>query len=131
MAKLTLAVVTPEKTEIETEADSLVLPMFDGEMGILPGRAAMIGRLGYGTLRVRNGDQVERYFVDGGFAQIERNVVSILTARAMPTTEIDVAAAEQALEAASKMPGETSEQRSLREAASLRARGQVRSGNAS
>jgi len=131
MAKLTLAVVTPEKTEIETEADSLVLPMYDGELGILPGRSAMIGRLGYGTLRVRNGDQVERYFVDGGFAQIERNVVSILTARSMPIADVDVAAAEQALAAAGKMPGDTSEQRSLREAATLRARGQVRAGKTS
>ena len=38
---------------MDAEADIVVLPMYDGELGVLPGRAALIGRLGYGELRTR------------------------------------------------------------------------------
>ena len=127
MAKLQLVVITPERTEIEKEVDSLVVPMFDGQLGVLSGRAPMIGRLGYGTLVARTGNETESFFVDGGFVQCEQNVVSLLTARAIPVSDIDVSEAEKALEAAVQMPGDSAEQRQLREAASLRARGQIRS----
>lgn len=126
MAKLKCVVVTPEKTEIDREFDSLVLPLYDGEMGVLSGRAPLIGRLGYGTLTMTNGSTAEKIFVDGGFAQVENDVVSILTARAFPVDTIDHAEAEKALEAALEMPADTEEQRSSRDAATLRARGQMR-----
>ena len=46
-------VVTPERTEIDREAEFISLPMYDGELGVLKGRAPMIGRLGFGTLRLQ------------------------------------------------------------------------------
>jgi len=36
---------------------------------VLPGRAPLIGRLGYGELRIRRGDKLDRLYIDGGFAQ--------------------------------------------------------------
>ena len=127
MAKLHCVVVTPEKTEIDREVDSLVMPMFDGAMGVLPNRAPVIGRLGYGTLTLTSGATSEKFFVDGGFVQIENNVVSLLTARAIPVSQIDVAEAQKALEAAFEMPGQSEEQRQIRDNATLRARGQIQS----
>ena len=41
-------VVTPERAVLDEPADFVSLPMYDGELGILPGRAPLIGRLGYG-----------------------------------------------------------------------------------
>ena len=38
---------------LETTAEFVALPLYDGEIGILPGRAPLIGRLGYGELRTR------------------------------------------------------------------------------
>ncbi|MEZ6091180.1 MAG: F0F1 ATP synthase subunit epsilon [Pirellulaceae bacterium] len=127
MAKLQCVVVTPEKTEIDREVDALVLPMYDGEMGVLANRAPVIGRLGYGTLTMTVGSSKERFFIDGGFVQIENNVVSVLTARVTPVSQLDVAEAQRALEASLEMPGDSEEQRQLRDAAILRARGQIRS----
>ena len=127
MAKLKCVVVTPEKTEIDREVDAVVLPMYDGEMGVLANRAPVIGRLGYGTLTLTQGSSKERFFIDGGFVQIEKDVVSVLTARAFPVAQIDVAEAQRSLEVSLAMPAGSEEQRQLRDAASLRARGQIRS----
>jgi F-type H+-transporting ATPase subunit epsilon len=123
--RLQCIVVTPERAVVDAAADSVVLPMYDGELGVLPGRAALIGRLGYGELRIRNGPTVERYFVAGGFAQVRANVVTVLTTRAKKADEIDVAKAEQELEAAS-VPSRTPEAQDAALKAQERARAQLR-----
>ena len=51
----TCVVVTPEATVLDTPADFVALPLFDGECGVAPGHAPMIGRLGYGELRIGHG----------------------------------------------------------------------------
>jgi len=123
--RLQCVVVTPERAVIDTAADSVVLPMYDGELGVLPGRAPLIGRLGYGELRVRNGQSLERYFVDGGFAQVRANVVTVLTTRAKKAEEIDVTKAQQELEAVST-PARTPEGQDAALKAQERARAQLR-----
>src|SRR6187200_1596693 len=84
-------IVTPEATLLDTAADFVALPLFDGEAGIAPGRAPLIGRLGYGELRVRQGAQTQRFYVDGGFVQVADNLVSVLTNKAVPATALNVA----------------------------------------
>ena len=124
MAQLTCIVVTPEQTALESEADFLVLPLADGEIGIAPGHAPLIGRLGYGELRLRKGEKTLRYYIDGGFVQVVKNVVSVLTGRAMPADKIDVAVAEKQLVAA-KGAAPTDELYALQEKAILQARAQI------
>lgn len=119
-------VVTPERTELEREAESIVLPMIDGDLGILSGRASMIGRLGFGTLQLQTAAGPERYYVDGGFAQVEDDVVNILTSRAISVDLLDSDEARKALEEAQEMPGFTPEEAELKYAAVQRARGQLR-----
>src|SRR6184192_2794194 len=93
---LQCVVVTPERALLDEPADSVVLPMFDGELGVLPGRAPLIGRLGFGELRTVLGRNTRRYYIDGGFAQVRGNVVTVLTSKAMPAEEIELASAERA-----------------------------------
>lgn len=119
---LRCVVVTPERALLDAEVDFVAIPMYDGELGILPGRAPLIGRLGPGELRTRHGQETRRFFVDGGFAQVHNNVVTVLTPRAMKAEEIDPAAAERALETARTAPG-GAEERMKSEA---RARAQLR-----
>src|SRR5580658_1053309 len=99
MADKTLqcVVVTPERAVLDETIDFVALPMFDGELGVLPGRAPLIGRLGFGELRTVVGQTVHRYYIDGGFAQILGNVVTVLTPQAIPAEEIKLASAEEAL----------------------------------
>jgi F-type H+-transporting ATPase subunit epsilon len=98
--RLQCVVVTPEKTLLDETVDFVALPLYDGELGVLPGRSPLIGRLGYGELRTKSDNTVDRYYVDGGFAQIRDNVVTVLTNRALPADAIDPAAAARELEQA-------------------------------
>ena len=91
--QLQVVVVTPEKTLLDETVDFVALPLYDGELGVLPGRAPLIGRLGYGELRTKQEETVHRYYVDGGFAQVRDNVVTVLTNRALTTDAIDPTAA--------------------------------------
>ena len=119
-------VVTPERTELETQADSVSLPMFDGDLGVLKGRAPMIGRLGYGVMRLQTAAGPERYYVDGGFVQVEKDVVSVLTGRMVSVDTLKSDEAQADLERALEMPAKTPEEAGIRETAIARARGQLR-----
>ena len=123
--RLQCVVVTPERALLDEHADSVVLTMYDGELGVLPGRAALIGRLGYGELRIRRGNDTRRFFVDGGFAQVRSNVVTVLTPRALKAEEINPQAAADALEAA-KAPAATPEAQEAQHKNQERARAQLR-----
>src|SRR5437588_3755559 len=82
--RLQCVVVTPERTLFDQLVDFVALPLYDGELGVLPGRTPLIGRLGFGELRTKEGGATKRYFVDGGFVQVRDDVVTVLTNRATP-----------------------------------------------
>jgi F-type H+-transporting ATPase subunit epsilon len=125
LGTLQCVVVTPERAVLDETVDFVSLPMYDGELGVMPGRAPLIGRLGYGELRIRHGTTTRRFFVDGGFAQVRSNAVTVLTPQAIRGEEIDVSAAEQALALPTEgaaPPEDAETQRNNRE----RARAQLR-----
>ena len=122
---LQCVVVTPERAVLDERVEFVALPMYDGELGVLPGRAPLIGRLGYGELRTRTGGAVRRYFVDGGFAQVRNDVVTVLTNRAIKAEDIDPAAAERALQDA-QVPAANPDAQALKAKAQERARAQLR-----
>ena len=84
-------VVTPEATVLQTPAQFVALPLYDGELGVLPGHSPFIGRLGYGELRVVESGKTYRLYVDGGFVQVAGNVVSVLTNNAIPAEKLNAA----------------------------------------
>lgn len=100
MAKsLQLVLVTPETTLLDEPVESLKFPLYDGSIGILPGRAPLVGRLGTGELEIRTGAGTRSYFIDGGFVQIKGPVVSLLTNGAVLAKALDPKAAEDELHA--------------------------------
>src|SRR5689334_15729952 len=123
---LQCVVVTPETTALDTPADFVALPLFDGEAGVAPGRAPLIGRLGYGELRVRTAGDTRRFYVDGGFVQVADNVVSVLTNRAIPAEKLDPAAASEQLQTVIARPAAGREELAIRDRQILQARGQLR-----
>ena len=100
---LQLVLVTPETTLVDAPVRSLQFPLYDGQIGVLPGRAPVVGRLGYGVLTVSTSDgEVEQYFIEGGFVQVKAGTVTLLTDRARGLEDIDRQAAEDLLAEASK-----------------------------
>jgi F-type H+-transporting ATPase subunit epsilon len=122
---LQCVVVTPERAVFDDQADFVALPMYDGELGVLPGRAPLIGRLGAGELRIRKDPHTQRFFVDSGFAQVRANVVTVLTERAIRAEEIDQAAATRILQAPPE-PAATPDARTAQLKSKERARAQLR-----
>jgi len=98
--ELRLVLVTPEKTLLDLPVRALRFPLFDGQIGVLPGRAPLVGRLGTGELKFDTPTGTERFFIQGGFVQIKGSVVTLLTSRAVPVAAINVAKAEEELQAA-------------------------------
>ena len=126
MAQVKCIVVTPEATVTEKTVDSVVVPLFDGELGILPGHAPLIGRLGFGELRMQHGGQTERLYVDGGFVQVADDVVSLLTEDAKPIADLDEAEAKTLLAEAQEKTANTVELQAIRQRSLDRARAQIR-----
>lgn len=126
MSQLQCIVVTPEATALEEAADFVALPLYDGEIGIGPGHSPMIGRLGFGELRLKQAGQVHRYYVDGGFVQVHDNVISVMTGRAIPARELDSAVAREQLAAAQRRPAASDEALVIRQRLVDQSRAQIR-----
>lgn len=76
---LQVSVISPEQIIFEGDADSVVVPAWDGELGILRGHAPLMALLGTGQIRIRRGGHTERFQVSGGFLQVVNNRVSVLS----------------------------------------------------
>ena len=99
-----LSVITPERAVLETAATFVAFPAYDGEVGVLHDRAPLLYKLGIGELRAETPSGKHRFFIDGGFAQMVENRLTILTEQARPAAEIDKGAAVKALAAAEALP---------------------------
>ncbi len=97
---LTLELVTPEKVAWSAPADLVVLPAFEGEMGVLPGHQSFLVQLKEGEVRVTDKGQVRRFAVSGGFAEVKADTVSLFAETAEMADQIDAERARQALERA-------------------------------
>lgn len=125
MADFRCVVVTPEQTSIDQPVSFVALPLFDGEIGIAPGHSPLIGRLGYGEMRLTHDGRVNRYYVDGGFVQVADNVVSVLTGRLTPASQLDRQEAQDQLEDALSRPAHTDQLLDIRERMVQQARAQL------
>jgi len=97
------SLITPERVVLDCVASFVAFPAHDGEMGVLVDRAPLVCKLGIGPLRVETGGKRHVFFIDGGFAQVVNNRLTILTQQAIPAANIDRAAAQKALTDAQAM----------------------------
>jgi F-type H+-transporting ATPase subunit epsilon len=121
---LKCVVVTPEKAVLDEVADFVVVPMFDGELGVALDRLPLIGRLGFGELRITQGNQTKHFYIDGGFVQVRSNVVTVLTPKAMDVKDIKIDQAQAVLQSATVET--TPEGQEAQYKAQQRARAQLR-----
>ncbi len=95
---LRLSVVTPASSLFDEEAASVTIPAWDGEVGVLPGHARFLAKLGIGEMRMNLGGREDRLFIEGGFVQVADDRVTVLTDRACPLQDIDVQGAQERAE---------------------------------
>lgn len=93
-----LEVITPEKVVVDEDARVVVAPGALGQFGILPGHTAFFAMLKTGALHYRDQEGIERIvFVDGGFAAVCDDKVSVLTEAAERRKNIDIERARAAM----------------------------------
>ncbi len=84
---LQLSVVSPTGTLLSCPVDSVVIPAWDGLMGILPGHAPLLAMLRSGTVNARGDGQTYAIRVTGGFADVGPTHVRLIADSAAPATQ--------------------------------------------
>ena len=123
MATLQVDVVAVERTIWSGVATMVIARTTEGELGVLPGHAPLLGQLAEGgtvTVRTESGDDLV-VAAHGGFLSVTERGVSVLAETAEISTEIDVERAREALRRAGE-DGDDAEA----QAAARRAQGRLR-----
>jgi len=94
---LRLEVVTPSRRVLESRASEVRVPGALGELGVLPGHTPLLTSLGTGEVSWIDGDTTGRLVVQGGFAEIQPDTVTVLASIAETVDEIDVETARMTL----------------------------------
>jgi F-type H+-transporting ATPase subunit epsilon len=89
-------IVSQDRLVFEGDADIVVVPGTNGEMGILPHHAPLLSTLKYGVLKVRYQGHEEIFTVAGGVVEVQPNLITVMADKAENVREIDVARAEEA-----------------------------------
>ncbi len=100
-------VVTAERELYNGEADMVIAPGTEGELGILPRHAALLTTLKVGELLIKLSGAEEPFFVSGGFLEVSNNSVTVLAETAEHAEEIDQARAEAARRRAQELLAQT------------------------
>jgi F-type H+-transporting ATPase subunit epsilon len=101
--EMSLRIITPEQTVLEgVKTDSVVVPVPEGQLGILYNHAPMVTTLGLGVLRYKQGGQQKKVAINGGFLELSKNQITILADTAELAESIDVARAMAAKNRAEK-----------------------------
>jgi F-type H+-transporting ATPase subunit epsilon len=78
-SSLYLKVITPRKLLVDADVDEVTLPSLEGYIGILPGHRPLFIALGRGALAYRMAKREEKFFVRGGYAEIQPEKVLVYT----------------------------------------------------
>jgi len=100
--QLHLEVVTPERRLLSEQVNSVTVPGRGGELGILPGHAAMISEMQAGVLSYNEDGTTFQLLVSGGFVEVSNDKVSVLAEVAERPEEIDAERARRARDIAEK-----------------------------
>ncbi len=104
--KLSFALVSPEREVFHGEVDHVVVPGSEGEFGVSPHHAPVMAVVKPGALRIIDGATTRKIFVNGGFADVTPEGLTVLAEDAIDLAEVDPAALEQELKDAREDVGD-------------------------
>ena len=94
--KIAFDLVSPERLLLSEHADMVTVPGTDGYMGVIKGHMPLISTLRAGMIDVTGGDTVSgKYFIRGGFAEVNPDKITVLAEEAIPMTDMDIAVIDQ------------------------------------
>ncbi len=88
--KINFDFVSPEESIVSSEVDMVLIPAIEGDAGILPNHAPYMTILRQGIVEVTfEKDNIKKYFVEGGFADVTPQKITILAESSINLTDID------------------------------------------
>ena len=99
-------IVNPEKSFLSEEnVTEVVIPAFEGEMGILKDHISIISFLKPGIIKVYSKSEEKKYFVEDGIVEFKDNNLSILTSSIFKVSDLDRNKIDQIVKDAEKESG--------------------------
>lgn len=114
-----LKIITPRKTVIDEEIDSVSIPSYDGEITILPHHENLFSLLVEGIIKIKKGSNEDFLSIGGGYAETDGETVTILVSKAYGQDEIDKNLTEKALLEAKKILSEAKDEKQRSEAMAM------------
>jgi F-type H+-transporting ATPase subunit epsilon len=96
--KITFDLVSPERLLLSRPVDMVTVPGTEGYMGVLAGHAPLVTTLRAGMIDMLEDGVDTRFFIRGGFAEINATQITVLADEAIPFTELDLAVLDQRIE---------------------------------
>ncbi|MEW5962684.1 MAG: F0F1 ATP synthase subunit epsilon [Pseudomonadota bacterium] len=106
--------VSPERVVLLIDADEVILPGSEGQMGVLAGHAPVVSTLNPGVITVVIGNNRRRVYVNGGFAEVRPDQVTVLAEQAQDVDQMSASAIAAELERARQALTEASGDEAVR-----------------
>jgi F-type H+-transporting ATPase subunit epsilon len=103
-------IVTPSESVLDESVSYVSFPAWDGQVGVMPGTSAFLMEVGAGSLRIEFGSGSRLYLLDGGFAQMQDDVLTLLSDAVTPADHLVLSEAQEDLQLANTAaiePGHT------------------------
>ena len=99
--KFTVEIISPDKLVLNSDANEVTIPSYEGQMGILKDHIPLITFLRPGVISIQNQDE-KKYFVEEGTVEFSNNNLLILTSTARDFAELNQNSIEDLLNQAEK-----------------------------
>lgn len=100
MPQLRCEIVTPSESVLDEQVDYVSFPAWDGQVGVMSGTSPFLTQLGAGALRIDFGSGSRLYLLEGGFAKMQDDVLTLLADGVTPADHLELSEAEESLVAA-------------------------------
>ena len=93
--KIKFDLVSPERLLLSRQVDMVTVPGTEGYMGVIAGHAPLVSTLRAGMVDMQDEGVDTRFFIRGGFVEINPTKVTVLAEEAIPLSELDIAVLDQ------------------------------------
>lgn len=112
---LYLEIITPEKIVFRDDVNEVIAPTAKGQIGILPNHTSLLTQIVSGELIVKKGNSEQYLAVAGGFLEVNKNKITVLTDYAIHDKDIEVAKTLEAQKRAEKLMKEKTSEKDFAE----------------
>ena len=93
--KITFDLVSPERLLLSQQVDQVTVPGSEGYMGVMAGHMPLVSTLRAGMINMLNDGVETKFFIMGGFTEINAAKITVLAEDALPMSELDLAVLDQ------------------------------------